>query len=98
MRSFVLAAVLAAAVTAASAYTELPQTLTAHASYNFSLYAPQAASKPLALVVMLSGYCLPAMQQEQMQLSYLSKMSEWGFTYAPLKCGRMGRWRRRLLR
>lgn len=89
-----MAAVLAAAVTAASAYTELPQTLTA--SYNFSLFAPsQAASKPLALVVMLSGYCLPAMQQEQMQLSYLSKMSEWGFAYAPLKCGRMGQRRRR---
>ena len=67
----------------AAACTERPLSLPAF-GYNFSLFAPPG-SKPMPLVIMMSGYCLPADTQDSMQLSYLSKMAEWGFAYAPLK-------------
>jgi poly(3-hydroxybutyrate) depolymerase len=66
--------------------------------YSFSLFSAPGFA-PKNLVVMLSGYCLPAdgeykrvrllltpcAEQETMQLNYLTKMSQYGFAYAPLK-------------
>jgi poly(3-hydroxybutyrate) depolymerase len=50
-------------------------------------YVPSSAAPPggLPLVMMLSGYCLPANQQDSMQLGYKALAEQRGFVYLPLK-------------
>lgn len=61
--------------------------------YTFDAYLPASSSNAtnIALVVMLSGFCLPADMQDRMQLRFTDMVASHGFIYVPLKSAHVAR-------
>jgi Phospholipase/Carboxylesterase len=60
-------------------------------AYEFDVQFPVDVQRQLPLVLMLSGFCLPADQQDSIQLRYSDLVHSHGFIYAPLRSARVAR-------
>lgn len=61
-------------------------------SYEFEMLSPQEASaSALPLVLMLSGFCLPADMQDNIQLRYADLVESHQFLYVPLRSAHIAR-------